>query len=115
MRGVNNFCRLATTISAGERSANELAGDRSGARVIVAGRSLAVNEISPFSLLKKTRMAVGAVENGPPFSKARWARLRVHGAGSVHGLFGRGDRPREHVGVAKPVEPQVGRRDDRRS
>lgn len=37
-------------------------------------------------------MAVGAVENGPPFSKARWARLRVHGAGSVHGLFGRGDR-----------------------
>jgi len=37
-------------------------------------------------------MAVGAVENGPPFSKGRWARLRVHGAGSVHGLFGRGDR-----------------------
>ena len=34
-------------------------------------------------------MAVGAVGNGPPFSKARWARLRVHGAGSVHGLFGR--------------------------
>jgi hypothetical protein len=62
-------------------------------------------------------MAVGAVGNGPPFSKARWARLRVHGAGSVHGLFGRGDRPRERVGVgvAKPVEPQVVRRDDRRS
>ena len=35
-------------------------------------------------------MAVGAVGNGPPFSKARWARLRVHGAGSVHGLFGLG-------------------------
>jgi hypothetical protein len=62
-------------------------------------------------------MAVGAVGNGPPFSKARWARLRVHGAGSVHGLFERGDRPRERVGmyVAKRVEPQVVRRDDRRS
>jgi hypothetical protein len=62
-------------------------------------------------------MAVGAVGNGPPFSKARWARLRVHGAGSVHGLFGRGDPPRERVGVGvvKPVEPQVVRRDDRRS
>jgi hypothetical protein len=58
-------------------------------------------------------MAVGAVGNGPPFSKARWARLRVHGAGSVHGLFGRGDRV--GVGVVKPVEPQVVRRDDRRS
>jgi hypothetical protein len=44
-------------------------------------------------------MAVGAVGNGPPFSKARWARLRVHGAGSVHGLFGRDDRPAERVGV----------------
>jgi integrase/recombinase XerD len=32
LRGVNYFCRLATTISAGEGSANELAGDRSGAR-----------------------------------------------------------------------------------
>ncbi len=32
-------------------------------------------------------MAVGAVENRPRFSKDRWARLRVHGAGSVHGLF----------------------------
>ena len=30
-------------------------------------------------------MAVGGVGNGPPFSKARWARLRVHGAGTVHG------------------------------
>ena len=41
------------------------------------------------SLIKSTTMAVGAVGNGLPFSKARWARLRVHGAGSVHGLFGR--------------------------
>ena len=32
VRGVNYFCRLRTTISAGEGSANELAGDRSGAR-----------------------------------------------------------------------------------
>ena len=32
VRGVNYFCRLATTISAGEGSANEPAGDRSGAR-----------------------------------------------------------------------------------
>ena len=32
MRGVNYFCRLRTTISAGEGAANELAGDRSGAR-----------------------------------------------------------------------------------
>ena len=45
-------------------------------------------------------MAVGAVGNGPPFSKARWARPRVHGAGSVHGLFGHGDRPPERVGAA---------------
>jgi len=52
------------------------------------------------SFIKNTRMAVGAVENGPPLSKARWARLRVHGAGSVHGLFGRGDR-RARVGAAK--------------
>ena len=43
-------------------------------------------------------MAVGAVGNGPPFSKARWARLRVHGAGSVHGLFADDDRPIERVG-----------------
>jgi hypothetical protein len=47
-------------------------------------------------------MAVGAVGNGPPFSKARWARPRVRGAGSVHGLFGRGDRLPERVGVANP-------------
>ena len=69
------------------------------ARVIVAGRSLAVGMRSAWSLLliTKTTMAVGAVGNGPPFSKARWARPRVHGAGSVHGLFGR----------AQPVEPQV--------
>jgi hypothetical protein len=60
-------------------------------------------------------MAVGAVGNGPPFSKARWARLRVHGAGSVHGLFWRDDRRRDCVGVAKPVEPQAVCRDDRRS
>ena len=39
------------------------------------------------SLSKKTRMAVGAVGNGLPFSKGRWARPRVHGPGSVHGLF----------------------------
>jgi hypothetical protein len=32
-------------------------------------------------------MAVGAVENRRRFSKDRWARPRVHGAGSVHGLF----------------------------
>ena len=32
LRGVNYFCRLATTISAGEGLANEPAGDRSGAR-----------------------------------------------------------------------------------
>ena len=32
MRGVNYFCRSATTISAGEGLANEPAGDRSGAR-----------------------------------------------------------------------------------
>ena len=31
-------------------------------------------------------MAVGAVENRRRFSKDRWARPRVHGAGSVHGL-----------------------------
>jgi hypothetical protein len=31
------------------------------------------------------------VGNGPPFSKARWARLRVHGAGSVHGLVRRAE------------------------
>jgi hypothetical protein len=30
--------------------------------------------------------AVGAVEKRRRFSKARWARLRVHGADSVHGL-----------------------------
>lgn len=42
---------------------------------------------------------MGAVGNGPPFSKARWARLRVHGAGSVHGLW-RGDQALERVGVA---------------
>jgi hypothetical protein len=32
-------------------------------------------------------MAVDAVENRRRFSKDRWARPRVHGAGSVHGLF----------------------------
>jgi hypothetical protein len=32
VRGVNYFCRLATTISAGEGLANEAAGDRSGTR-----------------------------------------------------------------------------------
>jgi hypothetical protein len=30
LRGVNYFCRLATTISAGEGLANESAGDRGG-------------------------------------------------------------------------------------
>jgi len=30
VRGVNYFCRLATTISAGEGVANESAGDRGG-------------------------------------------------------------------------------------
>jgi hypothetical protein len=30
VRGVNYFCRLATTISAGEGLANESAGDRGG-------------------------------------------------------------------------------------
>jgi len=49
-------------------------------------------------------MAVGAVGNGPPFSKARWARLRVHGAGRVHGLFGPGDRP-HGVGALKSGRP----------
>jgi hypothetical protein len=32
VRGVNYFCRLATTISAGEGLANEPTVDRSGAR-----------------------------------------------------------------------------------
>ena len=32
-------------------------------------------------------MAVGAVENRRRFSKDLWARPRVHGAGSVHGLL----------------------------
>jgi hypothetical protein len=32
VRGVNYFCRLTTTISAGEGRANEFAGDRSGTR-----------------------------------------------------------------------------------
>lgn len=54
----------------------------------VAGRDC-VPDVLSFCVTRMT-MAVGAVGNGPPFSKARWARLRVHGAGSVHGLFGRG-------------------------
>jgi len=68
---------------------------------MVAGRSLAVTDIclAFLSLIKNTRMAVGAVGNGLPFSKARWARLRVHGAGSVHGLLTWADRPRARGGV----------------
>ena len=58
-------------------------------------------------------MAVGAVGNGLPFSKARGARLRVHGAGSVHGLFG-GVIGAPAWARRKPVESQVGRRGDRR-
>ena len=62
------------------------AADSGNCRWPVAGRECDLSGV--LSLIKKTRTAVGAVGNGPPFSKARWARLRVHGAGSVHGLFG---------------------------
>ena len=47
-------------------------------------------------------MAVDGVGNGPPFSKARWARPRVHGADTAHGLFGCGGRPLERVGALRP-------------
>ena len=43
MRGVNYFCLLATTISAGERSANESRRRPPRARIVVVGRSLAVS------------------------------------------------------------------------
>ena len=60
-------------------------------------------------------MAVGGVGNGPPFSKARWARLRVHGAGTVHGLFAHRGRALGARGRRHPVELQVVHRGDRRS
>ena len=43
------------------------------------------------SMIQRTTWRWALVGNGPPFSKARWARLRVHGAGSVHGLLRRGE------------------------
>ena len=55
---------------------------------------------------------MGAVGNGPPFSKARWARPRVHGAGSVHGLFRVDDRRRQchHEAASARVEEVLPRR-----
>jgi len=102
VRGVNYFCRLATTISAGEGLAKERRWRPQRNSVIVAGRSLAVNAIClPFlSLITRTRMAVGAS-----------ARPRGR---HVHGLFGRGDRPPERVDAANRSNPHV-RRGDRRS
>ena len=84
--------------------------------VIVGGRSLAVKAIclACLSLIHRARMAVGAVGNGPPFSKARWARsARPRGRQRPRPL--RGAAISARVGAAKLVEPQVVRRGDRRS
>ena len=65
-------------------------------------------------LITRTTMAVDGVGNGPPFSKARWARLRVHGAGTVHRLFGHRGRALERVGAVTRSSCIV-HRGDRRS
>ena len=50
VRGVNYFCLLATTISAGEGWANEHAGDRRGLGLLSrAGRWPCVRSVWPFS------------------------------------------------------------------
>ena len=115
LRGVNYYCRLATTISAGEESAKECRPPPAalGCCRPVGGRVEGCRVIR--SLIKNPRMAVGA--RGKPsavFQGPVGAFCASTGPAASTASSGRGDR-RTRVGAANPVESQVVRRGDRRS
>lgn len=115
VRGVNYFCRVATTISAGEGLA-KVRWRPQRHSVIVGDRSLAVNEIclAFLSLIPEDEDGGGRCgKRSAVFQGAVGASARPRGRQRPRPLR-RGDR-RARVGAPKPVGPQVVRRGDRRS
>jgi hypothetical protein len=109
VRGVNYFCRSATTISAGEGLAKERRWRPQRNSVIVAGRSRPCVITTVFLLDQGHDDGGGrSWKTVCGFPRTGGRVLCVHGSGSVHGLLGA-------TGSRKDGDPSVGPSVARRS